>query len=79
MSVESTRETMTRYFNSEHGDVSMMAEDVVFTIMATGQEHHGRDGVMGCPASSRRGYLPASLDLATRSATSCGWKSRTTR
>jgi len=38
---------MMRYFNSEHGDVSMMAEDVVFTVMATGQEHRGREGVMG--------------------------------
>jgi len=47
MSIESTRETMVRYFNSEHGDVSMMADDVVFTIMATGQENHGRDGVQG--------------------------------
>ena len=47
MSIESTRETMQRYFNSEHGDVSMMADDVVFTIMATGQENHGRDGVQG--------------------------------
>ena len=47
MSIESTRETMLRYFNSEHGDVSMMADDVVFTIMATGQENHGRDGVQG--------------------------------
>jgi steroid delta-isomerase-like uncharacterized protein len=47
MSIESTRETMLRYFSSEHGDVSMMAEDVVFTIMATGQEHHGRDAVLG--------------------------------
>ena len=47
MSVESTRETILRYINSKHTDVSMMADDVVFTIMATGQEHHGRDGVMG--------------------------------
>ena len=47
MSIESTRATMLRYFNSEHGDVSMMAEDVVFTVMATGQEHHGREGVLG--------------------------------
>ena len=47
MSIESTQETMQRYFNSEHGDVSMMADDVVFTIMATGQENHGRDGVQG--------------------------------
>jgi predicted ester cyclase len=47
MSLESTREIMTRYFNSEHSDVSVMAEDVVFTIMATGQEHKGREGVLG--------------------------------
>jgi predicted ester cyclase len=47
MSVKRTRETMLRYFNSEYGDVSMMAEDVVFTIMATGQEHHTPTGVIG--------------------------------
>lgn len=47
MSVDSTTEVMTRYFDSEHSDVSMMADDVVFTIMATGQEHRGREGVMG--------------------------------
>lgn len=47
MSIESTRKVMTRYFDSHHSDVSVMAEDVVFTIMATGQEHHGRDGVLG--------------------------------
>jgi steroid delta-isomerase-like uncharacterized protein len=46
MSIDSTRETMMRYFNSEHSDVSMMAEDVVFTVMATGQEHKGCDGVL---------------------------------
>ena len=47
MSIESTRETMLRYFNSEHSDVNTIAEDVVFTIMASGQEHRGREGVMG--------------------------------
>ncbi len=47
MSVASTQSTMMRYFNSEHGDVGMMASDVVFTIMATGQEHHTPEGVMG--------------------------------
>ncbi len=45
MSVESTRKVMKRYFESEHSDVSMMAEDVVFTIMATGQEHHKPEGI----------------------------------
>jgi steroid delta-isomerase-like uncharacterized protein len=47
MSIEETRETILRYLNSEHSDTSMMAEDVVFTIMATGQENHGREGVLG--------------------------------
>lgn len=46
MSVESTRDVVTRYVNSDdHGDLSMMANDVVFTVMATGNEHHGPDGV----------------------------------
>ena len=45
MSIEATRETMLRYFNSEHSDVRTMADDVVFTIMATGAEHRGREGV----------------------------------
>lgn len=47
MSVESTREAMTRYFNSEHSDVRVMADDVVFTIMATGQTHLGPEAVLG--------------------------------
>ena len=46
MSVENTREVMTKYFNSGHSDVSMMADDVVFTVMATGQEHRSPDGVL---------------------------------
>jgi len=47
MSIENTHKTVLRYFNSEHSDVSMMADDVVFTVMATGQENHGREGVQG--------------------------------
>jgi len=46
VSIEATRTVMTRYFESAHGDASMMADDVVFTIMATGQSHTGRDGVL---------------------------------
>lgn len=41
MPVESNREMMLRYLNSGHGDGSMMAEDVVFTIMATGRNTMG--------------------------------------
>jgi steroid delta-isomerase-like uncharacterized protein len=46
MSIESTRKIMTQYFSSEHSDVSMMAEDVVFTIMATGNEQKSPEGVL---------------------------------
>ena len=38
---------MSRYFNSEHSDVGVMAADVAFTFMATGEEHRGREGVAG--------------------------------
>lgn len=47
MSITSTQETMMRFFNAAHGDVSMMADDVVFTVMATGEENKGPEGVMG--------------------------------
>ena len=46
MSVESTKEVMMKYFDAEHSDVSMLADDVVFTIMGTGEEYNGPDGVM---------------------------------
>ena len=46
MSVEGTRKVMTQYFSSEHSDTSMMADDVTFTIMPTGQEHHTPEGVL---------------------------------
>jgi len=45
MSLERTRDAMERYLNSAHRDLSMMAEDVVFTAMATGDEHRGVEGV----------------------------------
>ncbi|MEP6742526.1 MAG: ester cyclase [bacterium] len=46
MSVDSTREVVTRYLNSKHSDVSMLADDVVFTHLATGQEHRGPEAVL---------------------------------
>ena len=39
MSVEGTREIMMRYFDTEHADTSMLADDVVFTIMTSGEEY----------------------------------------
>ena len=47
MSVESTRQTMEKYMSAEHSDVGVMADDAVFTIMATGQEHRGPENIMG--------------------------------
>jgi len=45
MSVQRTRDAVDRYVNSAHRDLSMMADDVVFTTMATGDEHRGVEGV----------------------------------
>lgn len=45
MTVENTRAAIDKYINSRHSDLSMMAEDVVFTNMATGEEHRGREAV----------------------------------
>ncbi|MDQ2671166.1 MAG: ester cyclase [Gemmatimonadota bacterium] len=40
-----TRAVLERYLASQHTDLGMMAHDVVFTTMATGEEHHGREQV----------------------------------
>ena len=45
MTVAETRSIMDRYTASEHGDVGMMAPDVVFRVMATDQEHRTPEGV----------------------------------
>ncbi|HEX7122733.1 MAG TPA: ester cyclase [Gemmatimonadaceae bacterium] len=45
MSRESTLAVVKRYIDSNHSDLSMMADDVVFTDMNTGQEHRGVEGV----------------------------------
>lgn len=47
MSIESTRAVMTKYLNSGHSDLSALADDVVFTIMDTGEEHRGPEAVAG--------------------------------
>jgi steroid delta-isomerase-like uncharacterized protein len=45
MSIESTRKVLEAYWNSDPGDNSMMADDVVFTDMANGVEHQTPEGV----------------------------------
>ena len=39
----SAQETMTAYFETH--DVQYVAEDAIFRLMFTGEEHHGREGV----------------------------------
>jgi steroid delta-isomerase-like uncharacterized protein len=43
--VERATEVMMRLWESGHSEMDVMAEDVVFTLMATGQEYRGREGV----------------------------------
>ena len=45
MSVESTAEVMQRYWGGGHSDTGTIADDAVFTIMDTGEEHHGPEGI----------------------------------
>jgi steroid delta-isomerase-like uncharacterized protein len=66
MPIERTREVMSRYWNSEHRDVSMMAQDVVFTHMATGQEHRGPDAVLGMLEYMYRRAFDATAEIHTR-------------
>jgi steroid delta-isomerase-like uncharacterized protein len=45
MSIETTNKIMSNYINSNHSDLSMMASDVVFTNMATGDKSKGPEEV----------------------------------
>lgn len=46
MTAEETREIIQRYLDSPHQDVSMMAPDVVFRDMGTGQEYRTPERVL---------------------------------
>lgn len=45
MSVQRTNEIIRQYWDSQHTDISTMAGDVVFTMMATGDETRGPEAV----------------------------------
>lgn len=45
MSAQRTNEIIRQYWDSQHTDVSTMADDVVFTMMATGEETRGPEAV----------------------------------
>ena len=66
MPIDRTREVMSRYWDSEHRDVSMMAEDVVFTHMASGDEHRGPDGVLRMLDYMYRQAFDATAEIRSR-------------
>jgi steroid delta-isomerase-like uncharacterized protein len=66
MSVERTREVMSRYWDSDHKDVSMMADDVVFTHMASGDEHRGPAAVRGMLDYMYRQAFDATAEIRSR-------------
>ncbi len=47
MSAEQTRKVIEAYFSSGHDNLTMMADDVVFTDMASGVEYIGPEAVKG--------------------------------
>ena len=46
MSIESTRAILEQYMSANHDDAGALADDVVFTIMGTGEEYHGPQAVL---------------------------------
>ncbi len=40
-------EVLKKYEESQHGSVEMVADDAVYTLMATGQQWRGKDEIMG--------------------------------
>jgi len=64
MSAETTRATLDRYFNSVHSDTSMMSEDTVFTVMATGQEYRGPEAILGMLNYLYHGAFDATAKLS---------------
>ena len=47
MSIERSQKVIEAYFAADHGDTSMLADDIVFTDMASGSESHGPEEVLG--------------------------------
>jgi hypothetical protein len=46
MSIENTCQGIACYLEADHDDASMLAEDIVFTIMATSDEHKGLHSIL---------------------------------
>jgi steroid delta-isomerase-like uncharacterized protein len=62
MSIEATRSVMERYLGSGHADLAVMAPDVVFTVMATGDEYRGPEAVAGLLSYFYHGAFEATAE-----------------
>lgn len=60
---ETTRQILQRYIDSAHTDLSMMADDVEFIVLATGQRARGIDEVRGMLDYFYRGAFEATAEL----------------
>ncbi len=65
MSMTETRDVMQRYLSGEHAVDGVMAEDVVFTVMATGQEFRGTAAVAGMLTYFYHGVFEATAEERT--------------
>ena len=65
MTADTTRAALTRYLESGHSDLGILAEDVIFTTMATGEEHIGRDAVRTMLEQMYRVAFDARAELRT--------------
>ncbi len=66
MSVDETAEVFERYASGQHSDVSTLAPDVVFRVMATGQEFRSPEGVLGMLDWFYHGAFEATATERTR-------------
>ena len=63
MTVESTRSVMDRYWTGDHDDVNVLAPDVVFRMMATGEEYRTPQGVSEGLQNFYRGAFEATAEM----------------
>jgi steroid delta-isomerase-like uncharacterized protein len=63
MTTGETRAVMERYLSGEHVIEGVLADDVAFTVMATGQEFQGPDAVAGMLTYFYHGVFEAVAEL----------------
>ncbi len=65
MSADTVRALLIRFIESEHEDLSVLADDMVYTNMATGEEHRGREAARAMLQHIYHGAFDAHAELRT--------------